>query len=138
MRHITAKICSRFKPVLRQLSFSKPQSRNIQTSQRAKGFACVACLQGSALGHMSAMFRLLTGSSGAAAVKQPALLEPLRIALAACLEGQAAAVLRSPAETALHELLADALLPQAGPAHGQGLDLLLMVLGTFVRRWLER
>ena len=86
---------------------------------------------------------LNTASSTSNTPLSPSLLDALRTALAACLEGQPSMMQRSPAECALHEMLADAMLQQGAGGSGEhgggrGLGLLHMVLGTFVRRWLER
>ena len=68
--------------------------------------------QGSALGHLATAFALLSNGGLLMGQQQLHMLEPLRLALAACLEGQPAGLQASHAETALHEALADALLPQ--------------------------
>lgn len=79
-------------------------------------------LQGSALGHLGALFALVatdhrTGHPWVASSISRDMLEPLHMALAACLEEQPAGMDITFAETALNEGLADGLLPASQPDH---------------------
>ncbi|KAK9813744.1 hypothetical protein WJX73_006721 [Symbiochloris irregularis] len=99
-------------------------------------------VQSSTLQHMGDLLALATTSHSdkralMASEIGMAMLEALRMALGAYLEGQPAGAEISHAEQALHEALADDLLQQAAARPHLNDTLLHFVLSTFVRRWLE-